>query len=212
MKIDDIKKSKNEPIKVILLGDSGVGKTNIILKYIKGEFNMNSITTIGTTYAIKELKRNNTIYNLNVWDTTGQEVYRSVTKLFIQGAKIIILVYSIDKKDSFESLDYWYNAIKELCGNDIILAIVGNKVDLFDENEKGDQVHEEEGQKYAEEKKAIFRLTSAKVDKKGIDSLFDLLLDKYIEKNETKIENRQINSIVINSKNTGKKQKKNKCC
>ena len=211
MEEDDSKKDKNEPIKVILLGDSGVGKTNIILRYIKGEFNSNSITTIGTTFAIKELKRNNITYNLNVWDTTGQEAYRAVTKLFIQGAKIIILVYSINKKNSFESLDYWYNAIKELCGNDIILAIVGNKVDLFDQDDNNDQVPQEEGQKFAEEKKAIFKLTSAKIDKKGIDSLFDLLLDKYIEKNESKPENRKINNIAINSKKTGKK-KKNKCC
>lgn len=212
MKEDDNKKDKNEPIKVILLGDSGVGKTNIILRYIKGEFNKNSITTIGTTFAIKELKRNNTTYNLNVWDTTGQEAYRAVTKLFIQGAKIIILVYSIAKRDSFESLEYWYNAIKEICGDDIILAIVGNKVDLFDENDNDDQVHEEEGQKYSIEKNAIFKLTSAKMDKKGIDSLFDLLLDKYIEKFESKIEKSQRNGIVIDSKKTEKKNKKNKCC
>ena len=208
MNKDDGKRDKNEPIKVILLGDSGVGKTNIILRYIKGEFNINSITTIGTTFAVKELRRNNTIYNLNVWDTTGQEAYRAVTKLFIQGAKIIILVYSIVKKDSFESLDYWYNAIKELCEEDIILAIVGNKIDLFDQNDNDDQVQEEEGQKYAEEKKAIFKLTSAKIDKKGIDSLFDLLLDKYIEKIESKSDNRKINNIVINSKKSEKKIRK----
>ena len=83
MEEDDSKKDKIESIKVILLGDSGVGKTNIILRYIKGEFNKNSITTIRTTFPIKELKRNNTTYNLNVWDTTGQEAYRSMTKLFI---------------------------------------------------------------------------------------------------------------------------------
>ena len=211
MKEDDNKKDKNEPIKVILLGDSGVGKTNIILRYIKGEFNKNSITTIGTTFAIKELKRNNTTYNLNVWDTTGQEAYRAVTKLFIQGAKIIILVYSIDKKESFESLDYWYNSVKEICGDDIILAIAGNKADLFEQNENNDQVQEEEGQKFAEEKKAIFRLTSAKMDKKGIDSLFDLLLDKYIQQNESKSENNQNNSISIDKK-AEKKSKKKNCC
>ena len=89
MEEDDSKKDKNESIKVILLSDSGVGKTNIILRYIKGEFNTNRITTIRTTYPIKELKRNNTTYNLNVWDTTGQETYRSMTKLFIQGIKLL---------------------------------------------------------------------------------------------------------------------------
>ena len=145
MEEDDSKKDKNETIKIILLGDFGVGKTNIILRYIKGEFNKNSITTIRTTFPIKELKRNNTTYNLNVWDTTGQEAYRAVTKLFIQRAKIVVLVCDIEKKNSFESLDYWYNAIKEICQDIIILAIVGNKVDLFDQDDNNDQVPQEEG-------------------------------------------------------------------
>ncbi len=72
MKENDNKIKESEPIKVILLGDSGVGKTNIILRYLKDEFNQNSKSTIGTTFGMKELKRNDIIYNLNIWDTTGQ--------------------------------------------------------------------------------------------------------------------------------------------
>ena len=211
METIDNKKEGKEPIKIILLGDSGVGKTNIILRYLKDEFNQNSISTIGTTFGVKELIRNNITYNLNIWDTTGQEVYRSVTKLFIQGAKIVILVYCIDQKKSFESLDYWYNSIIEICGENVVLGIVGNKIDLFDDEEKV-EVTEEEGQKYADEKKAIFKLVSAKIDKKGIDSLFDLLFDKYIEENIiTDSEKKEKGNIVIVEQKTSKKNKK-KCC
>ena len=211
MDLNDNKKEGKDPIKIILLGDSGVGKTNIILRYLKDEFNQNSISTIGTTFGVKELIRNNITYNLNIWDTTGQEVYRSVTKLFIQGAKIVILVYCIDQKKSFESLDYWYNSIMEICGENVVLGIVGNKMDLFDDEEKV-EVTEEDGQKYANEKKAIFKLVSAKIDKKGIDSLFDQLFDKYIEENIiTNSEKKEKGNIVIVEQKTSKKNKK-KCC
>ena len=208
-----------EPIKVILLGDSGVGKTNIILRYLKNEFDSNSISTIGTTFGVKELIKNKKTYNLNIWDTTGQEIYRSVTKLFIQGAKIVILVYCINNKNTFKSLDFWYNSIIEICGEDVILAIVGNKTDLFDqEDDNPDFISEEMGQKYAVTKKAFFKLVSAKIDKKGIDSLFEQLLDEYIKKYDSTasvtkfIEKEVKNNIVIEKKKNNKKHKKKKFC
>ena len=208
-----------EPIKVILLGDSGVGKTNIILRYLKNEFDSNSISTIGTTFGVKELIKNKKTYNLNIWDTTGQEIYRSVTKLFIQGAKIVILVYCINNKNTFKSLDFWYNSIIEICGEDVILAIVGNKTDLFDqEDDNPDFISEEMGQKYAVTKKAFFKLVSAKIDKKGIDSLFEQLLDEYIKKYDstasvTKVLEKEVkNNIVIEKKKNNKKHKKKKFC
>jgi len=218
MERNDDENEEKEPIKIILLGDSGVGKTNIILRYLKNEFSQNSTSTIGTTFGVKELNRNNITYNLNIWDTTGQEIYRSVTKLFIQGAKIVILVYSINNISTFESLDYWYNSITEICDENVILAIVGNKADLFDQEEDDkDFVPEEKGQEYAEGKKAIFKSVSAKIDKKGIDSLFDQLLDIYIQKNGIKAvasdEDNNNGSIVIdNKKNNNKKNHKKKCC
>ena len=209
----------NMMIKVVLIGDSGVGKTNIILRYLKNEFDSNSISTIGTTFGVKELIKNKKTYNLNIWDTTGQEIYRSVTKLFIQGAKIVILVYCINNKNTFKSLDFWYNSIIEICGEDVILAIVGNKTDLFDqEDDNPDFISEEMGQKYAVTKKAFFKLVSAKIDKKGIDSLFEQLLDEYIKKYDstasvTKVIEKEVkNNIVIEKKKNNKKHKKKKFC
>ena len=217
MERNDDENEEKEPIKIILLGDSGVGKTNIILRYLKNEFSQNSTSTIGTTFGVKELNRNNITYNLNIWDTTGQEIYRSVTKLFIQGAKIVILVYSIDRKNTFESLNFWYDSINEICGENIILAIVANKMDLFDQADDDDDfISEVEGKKFAEEKKAIFKSVSAKIDKKGIDSLFDQVLDAYIENKGASVNSSkkdEENSIVIKKdpKNI-KKGNKKKCC
>ena len=179
--MDDENSNQKNNIKVILLGNSAVGKTNIILRYYKDIFEPKSIATIGANYIIKQVKRDDITYNLHIWDTTGQEKYHSVTNLFVQKSKIVILVYSIENKESFEKLDYWYETVLNICNKDknIVFAIVGNKSDLFDEEEC--VITEEEGVKYAKEKNAIFKLVSAKMDKKGIESLFDQCLDEYIK-------------------------------
>lgn len=220
MKENDIN-NETKQIKIILLGDSGVGKTNIILRYLNDLFDPNSTSTIGTSFGTKELVRNNIIYNLNIWDTTGQEIYRAVTKMFIQDSKIIILVYSINNKNTFESLEYWYDTIKQVCGDNFILAIVGNKQDLFDQEDEennSDFVSEEDGKEYADSKKAFFKLVSAKIDKKGIDTLFEQLLDEYIKKfiitSTPVIKNEEKNesSIIISKEKNSKKKNKKKCC
>ena len=197
-------------IKVILLGESGVGKTSIILRYYQNQFEPNSLSTIGSTYIIKQIKKDNMKYNLNIWDTSGQEKYRAVTKLFVQNANIVILVYSIVEEKSFEALDYWYTSILDTFENKdkIVFAIVGNKYDLFTES---DTVSEEDAMKFAEEKKAIFKLVSAKSDKKGLDSLFEQLLNEYIKKNpEQKIS--QKNFKISQIKKENKKGNSRQCC
>ena len=114
-----------------------------------------------------------------MWDTVGQEKYNSITKLFVQGSHIIILVYSIDNLHSFQKLDFWHNFIKNTLKDDTyILAVIGNKRDLY-ENEL---VTEEEGKKYAEKMNANYALLSAKTDRQNIINFFDILLNEYINK------------------------------
>ena len=203
---------KKEEIKLIILGDTGVGKTSIINRYIENKFTDNIPSTIGSNYIGKNLKRGDKQYVLNIWDTTGQEKYRSVTKLFVQEAKIVVLVYSINSKESFNVLDIWYKQVLDICGENIIIAIVGNKTDLFDQNEYEDNelVSEEEGKKYATDKNALFKLVSAKIDRKGINSLFDELLDEYIKKNPNS--NSQLSSFQLNPPSNKKIKKKENCC
>ena len=194
-------------LKVILLGDCGVGKTNIILRFMKDQFDEDSITTTGSTYTMKVIEKDNIKYRLNIWDTAGQEKYRSITKLYLQDASIIILVYSIIEEESFNNLDYWYNTIKDKCSEDIVLAIVGNKSDLYLE----ETVKEEKGVKYAEEKNAIFKLISAKTDKPGIDELFRMVLEEYIKKTINEKNNKKESIIISNDSKNKEKVKEKKC-
>ena len=206
----DAKENEKE-IKVILLGDSGVGKTCIINRYINDEFNPNSKTTLGSNASSKVIKRGQVSYILNLWDTTGQEKYHSITNLFIKGSNIVVLVYSIDLLLSFKGLDYWYKSVQEkLGGNKYVLAVVGSKSDLIKNEEE--EVSEEEAKKFAEEKNAIFKLVSSKEDPDGINNLFDTLLDELIKKNYLN-ENENENYVITrkNLVNKEKAKKKNRC-
>ena len=196
-------------IKVILLGNSGVGKTSIINRYVNNVYNSNCETTLGSTYSTREVIKDNVVYKLNLWDTTGQEKYHSITNLFIKGSSIVILVYSIDLLSSFEGLNYWYNSIKEnLEGNNYVLAVVGSKSDLIDEEEE--VVSEDEAKNFAKERNALFKLVSSKEDPVGINNLFDMLLDELIRMNYITVKD----SYVIKRKKhkDDKEKKKKKCC
>ena len=196
-------------IKVILLGNSGVGKTSIINRYVNNVYNSNCETTLGSTYSTREVIKNNVVYKLNLWDTTGQEKYHSITNLFIKGSSIVILVYSIDLLSSFEGLNYWYNSIKEnLEGNNYVLAVVGSKSDLI--NEEEEVVSEDEAKNFAKERNAIFKLVSSKEDPVGINNLFDMLLDELIKMNYITVKD----SYVIKRKKhkDDKEKKKKKFC
>ena len=196
-------------IKVILLGNSGVGKTSIINRYVNNVYNSNCETTLGSTYSTREVIKDNVVYKLNLWDTTGQEKYHSITNLFIKGSSIVILVYSIDLLSSFEGLNYWYNSIKEnLEGNNYVLAVVGSKSDLI--NEEEEVVSEDEAKNFAKERNAIFKLVSSKEDPVGINNLFDMLLDELIRMNYITVKD----SYVIKRKKhkDDKEKKKKKYC
>ena len=195
-------------IKIILLGNSGVGKTCIINRYVNNTYDPETDSTLGSNTSCKLIKKNNKSYMLNFWDTTGQEKYHSITNLFIKGSNIVILVYSVDSLSSFQGLDYWYKSIQEkLEGNNYILSIVGSKSDLIKDEEE--VVSEEEAKKYAKEKNAIFKLVSSKEDPEGINNLFNTLLDEFIN-NDYLTENK---SYVIKKRNHEDKDKnKKKCC
>ena len=200
--MDAQKEAKEEKdVKVILLGESGVGKTCIINRYINNVYNNLTPSTLGTAFSVKEIKKGNIKYNVNVWDTTGQEKYHSVTNLFINGSNIVILVYSITSESSFKGLEYWYDSLKEkLEGENYILAIIGSKCDLAEE----EVVPEEDGRNYAKSKKAIFKLVSAKEDPEGINKMFESLLDELIK--SEKFGERLESHVITNPKKKSKKK------
>jgi small GTP-binding protein len=148
----------SDEIKIILIGDSGVGKTNLINTCVGLGFNESENPTVTGYFNSKTMVVNDKTYTLNLWDTAGQESYRGLTQLFFRGAEIIILVYDITSRKTFESLDEWYEISEDTINNEHIYGIVGNKNDLFVNAE----ITEEEGDNYAKSKNAKFKLVSAK--------------------------------------------------
>ena len=165
--------------KVVLLGDSGVGKTCIISRYISGAFDQNSPTTNGASYASKIVEIANKSVSLDIWDTAGQEKYKSLTKFFYKDAKVAILVYDITQKESFTNMkQYWYEQLKEFGSKDIIIGVAGNKCDMYEKEE----VTENEGKEFAEQIGAFFEMTSAK-NNTGINDLFMNAAQRFFDPN-----------------------------
>ena len=187
-------------IRIVLLGETGGGKTNLINAYFDLGFNINSSSTVSAESCEGLVEINEKKFSICIWDTAGQEKYRSITKIFIKGAKIVIFVYDITEEDSFKNLDYWVKSVEEVLGKDIILGVVGNKMDLF-YNQK---IKTEEGKKYADEIGALFCETSAKEDQEGFKKFVKQLVEKYLQ--EKNILN---DEISIKLKKTTHRRK---CC
>ena len=199
--------------KLVFIGDSGVGKTCIISRFTQGIFENNVNSTRGASYSNKIIDVNGTPLSLDIWDTAGQETYKSLTKYFYKGAKMALLVYDITRKESFDNIkSFWYDQIKEFGDEGVILGIVGNKCDMYDE----EAVPEQEAREYAKSIGAIFQLTSAQ-NNSGINELFKNIGAKYLDPN-TKIEEPEPgqNNIIINAhvhiQKDNEQKKKKSCC
>ena len=167
-----------ESIKVVLLGESGVGKTSIISQFTTHTFDPHRETSLSAQFISKttEFPDLGQSIKFDIWDTVGQEKYRSIAKIFYKDAKVIIFVYDITSEFSFQGIkDYWYKETKENWDEKPILALVANKIDLYT-NQK---VSNNDGKALAEEMGAIFQTTSALSDT-GISNLFDNIGKTYI--------------------------------
>ena len=164
--------------KVVLIGDAGVGKTSLIKRFTNNNFDKNNPSSISSEYSRKEfnIKEIDKTITFDIWDTAGQEIYRSLAQIFFKDAQIVILVYDITNKESFESLqNYWYQQIISNSLERVVLGVAGNKNDLYDES----QVKEEEAMTWADKIGAIFSTTSAN-SSSGIDFLFNMVGRKFL--------------------------------
>jgi len=116
--------------KVVLIGDSGVGKTNILSRYIKDKFNMQTPSTIGVEFATKAMKIEGSTVQAQIWDTAGQERYKAITNTYYRNAVGAFLVYDISKRLSYENIDKWLNELRDHAHPNIAILLVGNKSDL----------------------------------------------------------------------------------
>ena len=175
-------KKKVQPaseIKIILLGESGVGKTNLINILMGMPFNENETTSTSNSYMEKRVTINKKLYKLNLWDTIGQEKFRQLTKIFYKDSKIVIFVFDITSKESFDELQkYWVKDVKEQIGDDgIVKGIIANKIDLF----INEQVTTEQGEEYAKSIGAKFLSISAKTEgPKKFENFLMSLVEEYI--------------------------------
>ena len=193
-------------LKLVVVGDSGVGKTNLIKRFANNTFNSNSKATVGVEFLSKSFKINNTVFKIEIWDTAGQERYKSITAAYYKGAKGALVVYDITSKISFENIDKWMLEIKEKSSKDLKLMIIGNKCDLKD----GRQVSNEEAMKKAADTGIALMETSA-LDSTNVKEAFhDLLKEMYIEisakitqMEQTLNENKEALQIETNDKKKG---------
>ena len=214
-----------DSVKVVLVGESGVGKTSIVSRFTKDTFNADEISSSSAQFISKTIKINEQSIKFDIWDTAGQERFRALAKIFYKDAKVIILVYDIISKESFECLKkYWYKESSENSTADIFF-VVGNKSDLY-ENE---QVSDEEGKKFAKEINAIFKLTSA-LSNTGIDRLFETIGKKILNPNFNEDDindlsnsipgkqnvninkNKGKDTVKLNNQNVNNSDKKKRCC
>ncbi len=190
------KKVEYIEIKSILLGEHGVGKTNLINAAIGQNFQEDTKVTITCNYVSKKYNINGKNYIMKIWDTAGLEKYRSLTKLFYKNSNIVIFVYDITRQKTFDELEFWTNELQKSIDNFYVKAIVGNKTDLF-ENE---QVDEEVAKDYAKNKRSSFKLVSAKENPKDFCKFLEELLISY---NKKISKEKKSNKIKLNTDNTG---------
>ena len=196
-------------IKIILLGDSGVGKSSIIKRYMEDKFDSNIAVTFGSNFLEKIITIKDKKVKLELWDTAGQEEFRSVTKIFIKNSKIVVLVYNITVKQTFENLNYWYDFIQKEIGQNIIYGLAGNKTDLILEEGFEEEVPSEEAKEFAQKINATFSQISARESGNEIIQLFEQLITRYLESDNFKDES---NSNIKLDNNNGLNTNKNECC
>jgi len=147
-------------IKLLMIGDSGVGKTCLLLRYANAAFSQTFITTIGIDFKIKNITLDGKRIKLQIWDTAGQERFRTITTSYFRGAQGILLVYDVTDRNSFNSIRNWVSQIQQHADVHVNKILIGNKCDMMDER----TVSNEEGKKLADEYGIPFFETSAKND------------------------------------------------
>lgn len=171
-------------LKVVLVGDTKVGKSCILSRFVQGTFDRDIPATIGAAFFTKVLTTSSGNVRLQLWDTAGQEKFRSLTPMYYRSAAVAVLVYDVTSKDSLEGLEAWSAEIADKAPHNIKIVVIGNKTDLTEER----QVREEEGRELADQLNAVvFGETSAK-NGDGIEEVFkkvaelDVMQDDVIEK------------------------------
>ena len=210
--MSDASNGYNMLFKIVLIGESSVGKTNILSKYLNDEFNPNSKATVGVEFGTKNYKIDNNVVKVQIWDTAGQERYRSITSAYYKGAKGCFIVYDITRRSSFDSIDRWLTDLKANCDEKITIVLLGNKSDLEEQRE----VSKDEGQQKAELYKLAFMETSA-LNGNNIENAFSELINDVYKRHHSLIEKEATielgdKGVDLNDVDKKNEEEKKKCC
>lgn len=149
-------------IKLVLLGEAAVGKSSIVLRFVSNDFSENKEPTIGAAFLTQRVNINDHIVKFEIWDTAGQERFASLAPMYYRNAQAALVVYDVTKPQSFIKARHWVKELHEQASQDIIIALIGNKIDLLEDDPDSRKVAKEEGEKLAEEENLLFFETSAK--------------------------------------------------
>ena len=217
-------------LKLIVVGNQGTGKSSILNRFVNETFDENYQATIGLDFHSKNITIHDQDVRLIIYDTAGQEKFRSLIPMYIREAQIILFIYDISDKDSFDSIPKWIQQVNDVINKEVVFVLIGNKLDL----ESNRKVTFEEGKKLAEKSNYVFQEVSAKTGE-NFEKLFEVQIfeavynkfkkefDKREEGGEEQINNEtnentngtNTKNIVIdnnNNNNLKTTKKKRKCC
>ena len=195
-------------LKVVVVGDSGVGKTNLIKRFASDTFSYDSKATVGVEFISKSYIINKKVFKIEIWDTAGQERYKAITSAYYKGAKGCLIVYDTTSQLTFNNIDKWMSEIREKALTNIKVMIVGNKIDLKDKR----IIPIEEAMKKSQELQAPIMETSAYDATNVKEAFYDLIREMYkeVKKNLDIVEESENNEGI--QLETNQEEKKKGCC
>ena len=188
---------ENQKYKMIFVGDQGTGKTCILNRFATNQFDEQYQTTIGLDFQSKNVSIHDQDVRLLLYDTAGQEKFRSLIPMYIRESNIILLVYDITRKESFDNIPRWFSDVLNIKSNEAIYVLVGNKIDLKDQR----KVTYNEGKKLADEKNIIFEEVSAKTGENFEELFRDKIYESIYKKYKNEFEKRNYlngDELVVN--------------
>jgi small GTP-binding protein len=203
--------------KVVLIGDSGVGKSNLLSRFTRNEFNLESKSTIGVEFATRSIQVDGKTIKAQIWDTAGQERYRAITSAYYRGAVGALLVYDIAKHMTYENVERWLKELRDHADTNIVIMLVGNKSDLKHLR----AVPTEEATAFAERNGLSFIETSA-LDSTNVELAFQNILTEIHrivsqraianDDNDISVPTKNVQTISVTATDARDEQKKTGCC